>query len=163
LESLKRNALSESLLESGVILIVSIACEKGSSGILDCLSDVRRVVKTLLEFLIGAKPSSDVSLSVENFPENFAEFRRSVSFLGNVIGVRCLAETFLDSLVDTNPLVDLESFSEAIRLVETSLESVSAIMFSACCLLESLRTSARSAEVLMRLCPAIDSVMWLFI
>jgi hypothetical protein len=58
LESLKRNALSESLLESGVILIVSIACEKGLSDILDCLSDVRRAAETLLDFLIDAKPSS---------------------------------------------------------------------------------------------------------
>jgi hypothetical protein len=41
LESLKRNALSESLLESVVILIESLACEKGPSDVLDCLSDKR--------------------------------------------------------------------------------------------------------------------------
>jgi hypothetical protein len=50
--------LSESFLDSGVILVESLACEKGSSDILDCLSDVRRVAETLLEFLLDSKPSS---------------------------------------------------------------------------------------------------------
>jgi hypothetical protein len=220
LESLKRVSLSEDLLESGIILIESLAGEKGSADILDCLSGVSRPAETLLELVTDSTPLSylleslsgssrcsetlleniacaefsvdldslclsadiliefttdakrsanllgsfsDVSLSTEIFPENLEDFRRSAGFLEPVIGASRLAESCPEPLIDNKRSVDLESFSEVSRLVETPLESLSAIIFSAYGLLECLRISARSAEVLMILCRAVDSSTWLYL